>query len=73
MPERIREVLEEARERIMALESERDDLQDQLTERQQVRTVCYNHDKTEAISGWYLTSRSNCITVKINWMLLGLW
>ncbi|MPC14131.1 Cytochrome c oxidase assembly protein COX15 [Portunus trituberculatus] len=35
MPERIREILEEARERIVALESERDDLQDQLTERQQ--------------------------------------
>lgn len=41
MPERIREILEEARERIMALESERDDLQDQLTERQQVRTLVY--------------------------------
>ncbi|XP_063876362.1 protein fantom-like isoform X3 [Scylla paramamosain] len=35
MPERIREILEEARERIVALESERDDLQEQLTERQQ--------------------------------------
>ncbi|XP_050723275.1 protein fantom-like isoform X2 [Eriocheir sinensis] len=35
MPERVREILEEARERIVALEAERDDLQDQLTERQQ--------------------------------------
>ncbi|KAG0713017.1 hypothetical protein GWK47_000167 [Chionoecetes opilio] len=35
MPERIREILEEARERIMVLESERDDLQDQLTDKHQ--------------------------------------
>ncbi|KAK4301870.1 hypothetical protein Pmani_026022 [Petrolisthes manimaculis] len=35
LPGRVREILEEARERIFALEAERDDLQEQLNEKQQ--------------------------------------
>lgn len=37
LPERVNEILEEARERILALEAERDNLQKHLDEKQQVK------------------------------------
>lgn len=42
LPEKVRSILEEAREKILELENERDELQEHLSEAQQVRNYIVN-------------------------------